>query len=423
MILHVDMDAFFVSVEELYDPSLKGKPVVVGAALEWRDGRPVAPRGVVAAASYAARKFGVHSAMPLATALKLCPQAIFVPGHRQRYAEASGRIQEIFRRFSPQVEMVSIDEGYLDLAGTERLHGPPFRTAAALHDAIAAEIRLPCSIGVSASRLVSKVASDQAKPNGLLWIPAGAEAAFLAPLPVRKVPGIGKVSERRLAAKGVRTVADAAAAGPEMLESVLGVNGAALFHKAHGEDAGAWFTGRVGDQAGAKSISHETTFAEDTRDEALLHATLSELSQMVARRLRDSGVFTRTVQLKLRTSDFHTITRATTLGQPTNLDSELYAEIKSLFDNAWTRLAPARRKAVRLVGVHAGGLESSPGQLHLLEQDRRQKWDRAMAAADRLRDRFGFSSVQLGGALRDDGTPAMPTERVHENPAGFRKKQ
>src|SRR5579871_2071283 len=187
---HVDMDAFFVSVEELFDPSLKGKPVVVG-------GRPN-ERGVVSAASYPARKFGVHSAMPLRTAYKLCPQAIFVDGHPSRYREYSGRVHEVLESFSPLVEMASIDEAYLDMTGTERLYGPPLRAAHLLHARIHAATALNCSIGIATSRLVAKITSDQAKPNGVLWVLPGREAAFLAPLEVRKVPGVGKVMEKNL---------------------------------------------------------------------------------------------------------------------------------------------------------------------------------------------------------------------------------
>ncbi len=190
LICHVDMDAFFVSVEELFDPSLKGKPVVVGGQ---RD-----QRGVVAAASYAARKFGVHSAMPLRTAARLCPQAIFVEGHPQRYRECSKKVFGILNRFSPQVEMASIDEAYLDLTGTERLHGPALLAAHALHEVIRGETKLKCSLGLATSRLVAKVSSDQAKPNGVLYIMPGQEASFLAPLEVRKIPGVGKKMEASL---------------------------------------------------------------------------------------------------------------------------------------------------------------------------------------------------------------------------------
>src|SRR6516162_1533486 len=199
-IFHVDMDAFFVSVEELFDPSLKGKPVVVGGQAH--------ERGVVSAASYAARKFGVHSAMPLRTAAKLCPQAIFVEGHPERYREASGKVYEVLNRFSPKLEMVSIDEAYVDMSGTQRLHGPPMRAAHALHQTMKSVTQLNCSIGIGTSRLIAKVCSDQAKPNGVLRVVPGGEMAFLAPLDVRKIPGVGKVMEKRLNERGIQLVGD-----------------------------------------------------------------------------------------------------------------------------------------------------------------------------------------------------------------------
>ena len=216
---HIDMDAFFVSVEELFDPSLKGKPVVVG-------GRPD-QRGVVSAASYAARKFGVHSAMPLRTAYKLCPQAIFVDGHRERYVEYSHKVYEVLQRFSPRVEMASIDEAYMDMTGTERLHGPPLEAAHKLHEAVTAATGLNCSIGIASSRMVAKVCSDQAKPNGVLWIPPGQEANFLAPLEVRKIPGVGKVTEQNLHAVGIRLVGDLAKLDPAFVEERFGQIGRA----------------------------------------------------------------------------------------------------------------------------------------------------------------------------------------------------
>ena len=232
-VFHVDMDAFFVSVEELFDPSLKGKAVVVGGKSD--------ERGVVSAASYEARKFGVHSALPLRTAYKLCPHAIFVEGHPERYREYSGRVFEILRRFSPLVEMASVDEAYLDMTGTERLHGPPLRAAHLLHEAVKAETRLNCSIGIATSRLVAKIASDQAKPNGILRVLPGVEARFLAPLEVRKIPGVGKVMEKNLHALGIRRIGDLAALDENVLESRFGKWGLALAGKAQGLDAGGWF--------------------------------------------------------------------------------------------------------------------------------------------------------------------------------------
>ena len=392
-ILHVDMDAFFVSVEELFDPSLKGKAVVVGGELVWSNGRWTAPRGVVAAASYAARPFGIHSAMPLARAFRLCPQATFLPGHPERYREASEKIQRIFQTFSPRVEMVSIDEAYLDLSGSERLWGPPLEAAAKLHQQVWRETRLPCSIGVATSRLVAKVASELAKPKGLLAIHPGKEACFLAPWPVRKIPGVGKVTEKRLRQLGLAIVADVARAGAELLEEVLGKHGAALFRQSSGQDAGGWFDGEVGELEDAKSIGHETTFSEDTADRERLLATLSELSQMVGHRLRENHFFTRTVTLKLCYSDFRTLTRARTLPDATDLDGELFRTTSELFRAAWNG------RPVRLLGVQASGLDHCPGQMSLLDADRRRKWEQALEAADRVRDRFGFDAVQLASGL------------------------
>jgi DNA polymerase-4 len=394
------MDAFFVSVEELFDPSLKGKPVVVGGKSN--------ERGVVSAASYAARKFGVHSAMPLRTAYKQCPHAIFVEGHPHRYREYSAKVFEVLNRFSPRVEMASIDEAYIDLTGAERLHGPPIVAAHSLHHAVKQATDLNCSIGASTSRLVSKIASDQAKPNGVLWIMPGLEARFLAPLDVRKVPGVGKVAEKSLNALGIRKVGDLALLDERFLEQKFGKWGLALGGKARGLDAGSWFDGEVGDEIDAKSISHEHTFNEDTADADALEAMLARLSEMVGRRLRESRLFARTIQLKLRYSDFKTYTRAHTLDHATQLDIDVLNESRRLFRRAWTG-AP-----VRLLGVHAGGLQDVEGQMNLLDGERTERWRKALEAVDRMRDKFGESSLSLGTGLK-----SRFRERVHENPAGL----
>ncbi len=404
-IFHVDMDAFFVSVEELYDTALKGKPVVVG-------GRPN-ERGVVAAASYAARRFGVHSAMPLRTAYRLCPQAIFVDGHPERYRGYSERVYEVFNRFSPRVEMASIDEAYLDLTGCERLLGPPLQAAHRLHEMVARETRLPCSIGIATTRLVAKIASDQAKPNGILWVVQGAEQAFLAPLEVRKVPGVGRVMEKNLHGLGIRTVGDVASSRPEFLAEEFGLWGEALAGKSKGEDAGGWFDSPVGEHEDPKSVSHETTYGEDTKDVRVLEATLVRLAQMVGRRLREHGLYGRTVELKLRYSDFSTITRAHTLERSTQLDNAIIESALELFRRNWRR-----SRAVRLLGVKVSGLSRQAGQMPLLDGDAQEKWRRALAAVDRLRDRYGERSVELAGGLQYDWR-----ERTHENPAGLPGKR
>jgi DNA polymerase-4 len=400
-VFHVDMDAFFVSVEELFDPSLKGKPVVVGGQ---RD-----ERGVVSAASYAARKFGVHSAMPLRTAARLCPQAIFVDGHPERYRASSEKVYEVLSGFSPQVEMVSIDEAYLDMTGTERLHGPPLGAAHKLHQQMKDETELNCSIGIGASRLIAKVCSGKAKPNGVLYVLAGREAGFLRPLDVRDIPGVGKVTEQRLNAAGIRKIADLAKFDDRDLERKFGKWGEVLARKARGEDAGAWFEGEIGRDEGAKSISHEHTYNQDTRDVTRIEATLARLSEMVGRRLRENRLRARTLELKLRYKDFTTITRARSLEVPTHLDNEIFEQIRRLFHANWHQGAE-----VRLVGVAASSFGYDSSQLDFLEDQRRKKWENALSAADRVREKFGGSTITLG-----TGMSGGFRERTHENPASL----
>jgi DNA polymerase-4 len=401
MIFHVDMDAFFVSVEELFDPTLKGKAVVVGGQRE--------ERGVVSAASYEARKFGVHSAMPLRTAAKLCPHAIFVDGHPDRYRDCSERVYKILGTFSPQIEMASIDEAYLDMTGTERLHGPPLKAAHALHQRVKSETLLNCSVGIGSSRLIAKVSSAQAKPNGVLWIIPGEESKFLAPLDVREIPGVGKVMEANLHALGIKKVGDLAKLPESELEGRFGKWGLALAGKARGEDAGGWFDTEVAADLDAKSISHEHTYNEDTANQTQLESTLMRLSEMVGRRLREANYHARTIQLKLRYKDFTTITRAHSLPEPTQLDTEIFEQARMLFRKNWKKGIP-----VRLLGVQASSFTDHSAQINLLDGARQQRWKDALAAADRLRDKFGESSVGLASGLRGSFR-----ERTHENPAGL----
>ncbi len=398
LVCHVDMDAFFVSVEELFDPSLKGKPVVVGGKAD--------QRGVVAAASYAARRFGIHSAMPLRTAGRLCPQAIFVDGHPERYREYSKKVLKLLERFSPQVEMASIDEAYLDLTGTERLHGPPMRAAHALHEAIRREVNLRCSLGLASSRLVAKVSSDQAKPNGVLYIVPGQEARFLAPLEVRQIPGVGKQTELSLHKLGIRRVGDLARLDEPFLASHFGRWGLALAGKSKGMDAGGWFDAEIGAGEDPKSISHEHTFGEDIARGDQLEITLLKLSEMVAKRLREHRLYARTIQLKLRYEDFSTITRASSLDHATQLDREVAGAVVRLFRQAWDKKTP-----VRLLGVHAGGLQNVEGQMNLLEEAATARLRNAFRSVDHIRNRFGSASISLAKTLH-----AGIRERVHENP-------
>jgi len=404
-IFHVDMDAFFVSVEELFDPSLKGKAVVVGGQKH--------ERGVVSAASYEARKFGVHSAMPLRTAAKLCPHAIFVDGHPERYRERSEKVYAVLTSFSPLVEMASIDEAYLDMTGTERLHGPVLCAAHQLHQKIKLQTQLNCSIGIGSSRLIAKVSSAKAKPHGILWVIPGQEARFLAPLDVRDIPGVGKVTEQNLQALGIHRVGDLTRFDELYLEEHFGKWGLALAGKARGEDAGGWFDTAVGEQTGPKSISHEHTYNEDTADVDKIESTLMRLSEMVGRRLREHRLHARTIQLKLRYKDFTTITRAHSLADATQLDTEIFAQIRALFHKNWRKGAQ-----VRLLGVHAAQFEAQAGQGDLIEGERRRRWQQAFSAADRLRDKFGESSVSLATGLKGGFR-----ERTHENPAGLPGKK
>ena len=383
-ILHVDMDAFFVSVELLERPELRGRPVVVG-------GRPD-QRGVVSAASYEARKYGIHSAMPLRTAGRLCPHAVFLDGHHEKYSEWSDRVASILAKYSPIVEMLSIDEAYLDLAGTEGLHGQPFAAADKLLRSVTQSTGLPCSGGLATTRLVAKVASDQAKPRGLLWVPPGMEARFLAPLPIRKIPGIGEVTERALRALGIETVGQLAAHPQEKLEKIFGQWGTALYRKARGGDAYEFLI-----DAEPKSISHNHTFGEDTTDVEQMESLLSLLSQKACKRLRKAGLFARTLTLTIRYAGFETYTRSKTVPEPVNLDADIYAIFLNLF-----RTHLDRKRKVRLLGTALSGLCHGSDQLDLLEADRREKLDKLTKAADRLRDKFGFGSVQFGGSLRRD---------------------
>ncbi len=380
-ILHIDMDAFFVSVELLTRPELKGLPVVVGGG---RD-----KRGVVTSASYEARRFGVHSAMPLRTAAKLCPQAVFLENNHDLYSQWSDKVAAILEKYSPVVEMASIDEAYLDLSGTERLLGPPVAAAHSLLREITRTSGLPCSGGLGAARLVAKVASDQAKPHGFVWVPAGSEAAFLAPLSVRRIPGIGKVTEAALKNSGIGTVAQLQAVSLDRLEETFGRWGTALYRKARGIDSYEFFI-----DAEPKSISHNQTFGHDTNDRDRLQSTLSFLCQKAAKRLRDSGLHARNVTLTLRYADFTTITRSQTLAEPSDLDTVFLKTIRELFSRAWNAVA-----TLRLVGVALASFSAAPGQLDLLDPGRREKLERLAQTTDRLRDRFGFEKLQLGGSL------------------------
>jgi DNA polymerase IV len=330
--------------------------------------------------------------MPLRTAGRLCPHAVFLDGHHEKYSEWSDRIASILAKFSPIVEMVSVDEAYLDLSGTERLHGPPLAAADKLLRTITKQTALPCSGGLAATRLTAKVASDQGKPRGLVWVAPGMEARFLAPLPIRKIPGIGEVTERALRALGIETVEQLASHSQEKLEKIFGQWGTALYRKARGGDAYEFLI-----DAEPKSISHNHTFGEDTADVAEMETMLSHLSQKACKRLRESGLSTRTLTLTIRYAGFETYTRSKTLAEPAQLDTDIFAAFLNLF-----RQHRDAKRNVRLLGVALSALSHGAQQLDLLESGRREKLEKLTKAADSLRDKFGFTSVQFGGSLRRD---------------------
>jgi DNA polymerase-4 len=382
LIFHVDMDAFFVSVEELFQPELKGKAVVVGGDSD--------QRGVVAAASYEARKFGVHSAMPLTRAHALCPHAVFLHGQRQKYQEYSTRIHEILCRYTPSVEMVSIDEGYLILTGFERLYGNAFQLAQRLRLEILERTGLSASIGLSTSRLVSKVASDLVKPAGILHIWPGQEAVFLSPLPIRKLPGIGQKTESCLQSLGVVKVGDLTRLGHDYLVEKFGMWGESLYRKSLGKE-----TAHFEFHQEPQSISHETTFEVDTADGEFLRKTLAWLVQKVAHRLREHGMYAGTITLKLRNSAFETITRCESLEEATQLDERILARVTRLFDRNWQG-----QTKIRLLGVGLSHLSFGPLQEDLFEKGRTEKLAQLYAAADRVREKYGFGSVTSARTIK-----------------------
>lgn len=381
-ILHVDMDAFFAAVEQRDRPELRGKPVIVGA--DPRGGRG---RGVVSTASYEARRFGVGSAMPISEAWRRCPHGVYLHPDMEKYARESDRIMEVFHRFTDLVEPVSIDEAFLDVTGSARAMGTGEEIARKLKAAIREETRLTASVGVASSKLVAKVASDMRKPDGLVVVPPGEEAAFLAPLPVRRLWGVGPKMEETLARLGVVTIGDLAAVGPARLERRLGTHGFDLQRLARGEDD----RDVVAEGEGAKSLGQEHTYGADTADPARLRATLLQIADGVAGRLRAHGLRARTVTLKYRDEDFHTTTHARTLGDATDAGNVLFRVASEL-------LAEVHRgKKVRLLGIYASHFGEGTPQLGLFDEPK------APSPADRLRDevrkRFGDEAITRASLL------------------------
>lgn len=378
-ILHVDLDAFFCSVEELHDPSLRGTPFVVA-------GDPRG-RGVVASASYAARPFGVRSAMPTGQALRLCPGLRVVRPRHALYARVSERVMSLLRDAAPLVEQISIDEAFLDVSDDRRGGAA---VAEALRQAIRDRFSLPTSWGVATNKLVAKVATEVGKPGGLIVVPPGEEARFLSPLPVQLLWGIGPKARERLEAFGVRTIGDLARRDREWLQAEFGKSGIELAARARGEDDRPVEEGRD-----ARSMSNETTFARDIADGAVLRRTLLDLSESVGARLREAGLAGTTVRLKLRWSDFTTISRQKSHPQPTDQDGEINRTVQGLFEKAWKAGRP-----VRLIGVGVANLGPRLRQLSLFDRTW-QADEKLLAAIDSIRDRYGAGALRRGRSVRD----------------------
>ena len=379
--MHIDLDAFFVSVEQVANPELKGKPVVVG-------GRPDR-RGVVAAASYEARTFGLHAGMPLVTASRLCPQATFIEGNFAKYRSASQRFMAVLADFSPYLEPLSLDEAYLDATGFESIHGSIHQMARAIKQRIKDELGLCASVGIAGCKVVAKVASDLSKPDGLIEVVSGEERSFLAPLPIAKLPGIGKKTEQVLTGLGITTIGKLSITPLTALKSHLGASGEMLHRFANGIDEG-----KVEPPGEAKSISRETTFGKDIRDRPQIEATLRYLSDRVGSELRQQGKQARCVTLKLRYADFTTITRSRTLSQTSDSDQTIFDTGLRLLKKVLSQ----GKQPIRLIGIGISHLTEPSRQLDMLDSSA-QKMGQLNRAIDRIRRKYGFTAIQTGRTL------------------------
>ncbi len=383
MTLHVDMDAFYASVEERDRPELVGKPVIVGGTPEGR--------GVVAAANYVAREFGVHSAMPAATAKRLCPHAVFLRVRMEHYAAVSEQIRTIFEHYTPLVEPLSLDEAFLDVTGCLALHGSEVAVGRSIKQEIRDRLALVASVGVAPNKFLAKIASDLEKPDAFVIVDAEKVQAFLDPLPIGRLWGVGRVTGKTFQQLGVRTIGQLRQMPVTLLHQHFGSNGDHLWELAHGVDQRP-----VIPEHEAKSISHEKTFPRDLDDPDVLHAWLFELSEQVACRLRRLDLKGRTIQLKVRFDDFHTVTRAQTLSEPTNVTQKIWRTVVTML----TQRMPSRRLSIRLLGVGVSGLgQQKQTQLSLFADRQDERQSRLDEVADSIKEKFGSTSLQRGLGL------------------------
>lgn len=381
MILHVDMDAFYASIEERDDPSLVGKPVIVGGSAE--------SRGVVAAANYEVRKFGVHSAMASARAKRLCPHAVFIKPRMNHYAEVSHQIRAILEEFTPLIEPLSLDEAFLDVSGSESLFGSAVSIGRQIKRHIRSELGLVASVGVAPNKFVAKIASDINKPDGFLVVEPGEIQSFLDPLPVSRIWGVGRVTGQVFDSLGIRTIGQLRQLKAESLNDLFGSSGELFWRLASGLDDRQVIPDRE-----AKSISHETTFIEDIADHEVLQAWLTELAEQVARRLRRYALKGRTIELKIRFADFQTIHRSLKLAEPTNITQELLEAGTVLLA---TKL-PQPHLPVRLLGFGVKDFDDTGrSQRQLFDEPDRQRHRQLDRVADQISEKFGKLAIRRGG--------------------------
>ncbi len=378
IIAHIDMDAFFASVEQADNPKLKGKPVIIGA-----DPKKGRGRGVVSTCSYEARKYGIHSAMPISKAYQRCPNGIFLRGRMQRYHQVSNRIFEIFYEFSPDIEVISIDEAFLDISGIRKLHGTPQQICFKIKERIQQEFFLTASVGVAPSKMVAKIASDLCKPNGFLEVKKKEIIDFLQPLVVEKLWGVGPKTKEFLNEMGIITIGDLAKTQKEKLCDELGENGEHLFLLANGIDERC-----VEVQSETKSVSHEHTFEKDISDKQVLEKTLLHLSEKVSRRLRNEDLKGHTITVKLRYEGFKTYTRACTIIEATNFVDDIYKKVKNLFEDVYSS-----SQKVRLVGVKVSNFKNLYVQDSLFGERDRNKKEKIHQAVDFIKDKYGEQSI------------------------------
>jgi DNA polymerase-4 len=373
-VIHVDMDAFYASVEQRDNPSLMGKPVVVGGA--------GGERGVVTTASYEAREYGVHSAMPLKMAHRLCPEGIYLPVNMEKYHAVSEQIRSILASYTPLVEPVSLDEAYLDVTASAKLHGDGEKIGSEIKHRIKTDLDLTASVGIAPNKFLAKVASDYGKPDGFVVVKPGKEVDFLRDLSIQRIPGVGKVTTRRMAELGMETIGQLAEKSQEELRRLFGKHGERLHGLSHGID-----DDEVIAEAETKSISHETTFETDVDDSDMLRKTLALLSDKVSVRLREEKLVAKTIGTKVRLADFTTMHRERTLLEPVDADDQIFSVVWNLF-----RAVSLGGKKVRLLGVSASGLSQPPKQLGLFsEQGERNR--RAMNTIDNIRRKFGDTAI------------------------------